>query len=209
MDTVDRIALAMAELLRRQGYRATGINELARAARAPTGSIYHHFKGGKRAVAEAALRRSGAAYFALLPLLLDPHDDLAHGIEAAFAEAAEDIESSGWINMCPVGSVAAEVADIEPELRKVAAEVMRSWIDEGQRYLVGRGLLEADAAVVIQALLAGLEGAFTMARTLRSREPLLCAGRGLATWVGSLESRPRAVSHNPGPARGARRTSPP
>ncbi len=186
MDTVDRITLAMAELLRRQGYRATGISELARAAGAPTGSIYHHFPGGKRAVAAAALRRSGAVYFALLPLLLDPHDDLADGIAAAFAAAAEDVESSGWINMCPVGSVAAEVADIEPRLREVAAEVMRSWIDDGRRYLVGRGLSEADAALVIPALLAGLEGAFTMARTLRSREPLLSTGRGLAAWVGSL-----------------------
>jgi AcrR family transcriptional regulator len=193
----------MAELLRRQGYRATGITEIARAAGAPTGSIYHHFKGGKRAVAAAALRSSGTAYYALLPLLLDPHDDLAEGIESAFAEAAEVVESSGWINMCPVGSIAAEVADIEPELREVAAEVMRSWIDDGQRYLVGRGLTHADAAVVIQALLAGLEGAFTMARTLRSREPLLCAGRGLAAWVAHLQAPGRAAApHQPVPSGG-------
>ena len=57
--TDQRITLrAMAELLRRQGYAATGIQPAGpRRPDAPTGSIYHHFKGGKRAIAAAALRR--------------------------------------------------------------------------------------------------------------------------------------------------------
>ena len=50
----------MTELLRVQGYAATSIKQLAEAAGAPTGSIYHHFKGGKREVAAAALRQAGA-----------------------------------------------------------------------------------------------------------------------------------------------------
>src|SRR2546429_4256106 len=129
MRTGERIVLAMAELLRRQGYAATGINQLARAAEAPTGSIYHHFKGGKREVAAAALRQTGAAYGQLLPLLLDAHEDLATGIEAAFAAAAEDMANTGWLTMCPVGTVAGEIADTEPVLREVAAEVMRAWVD--------------------------------------------------------------------------------
>ena len=97
----------MAELLRVQGYAATGIQQLAAAAQAPTGSIYHHFRGGKREVAAAALRESGAAYIQLLPLLLDRHSDLATAIEAAFEAAADDIANTGWANMCPVGTVRA------------------------------------------------------------------------------------------------------
>ena len=83
MTTDERIVQAMAELLRVQGYAATGLKQLAVAARAPTGSIYHHFKGGKREIAAVALRRTGAVYVQLLPLLLDPYDDLADGVEAA------------------------------------------------------------------------------------------------------------------------------
>ena len=81
----------MWELLRVQGYAATGIQQLAQVAQAPTGSIYHHFRGGKREVAAAALRESGAAYIQLLPLLLDQHADLPTAIDAAFAAAADDI----------------------------------------------------------------------------------------------------------------------
>jgi AcrR family transcriptional regulator len=184
--TDQRIVRSMAELLRVQGYAATGIQQLAQAAQAPTGSIYHHFRGGKRDVAAAALRETGAAYIQLLPMLLDRHADLATAVEAAFAAAADDMAGTGWANMCPVGTVAGEIADTEPELRRVAAEVIASWVDTGSRYLVGRGLSEADARALMYALLSALEGGFLLARTERAVEPLLAAGRAVAAYVATL-----------------------
>jgi AcrR family transcriptional regulator len=184
--TDERIVLAMAELLRRQGYAATGINQLVEAAGVPTGSIYHHFKGGKLAVAAAALRQTGAVYIELLPLLLDPYSDLATGVEAAFAQAAEDIENTGWANLCPVGTVTGEVADTVPGLREVAGEVIAHWVDEGTRYFAGRGLSDADARSAIYAIVTALEGAFIVARGLRSGEPVHAAGRAVAAFVATL-----------------------
>ena len=190
--TDQRIVRAMWELLRVQGYTATGLQQLAQAAKAPTGSIYHHFRGGKREVAAAALRQSGAAYIQLLPLLLDQHADLATAIEGAFAAAAENIANTGWANMCPVGTVAAEIADTEPELRQVAAEVIASWVAEGSRYLAGRGLSETDARAAMYALLAALEGGFMLARAQRDVEPLLAAGRAVSAYVAALPVAARA-----------------
>jgi len=184
--TDQRIVRSMWELLRVQGYTATGIQQLARAAGAPTGSIYHHFRGGKREVAAAALRDSGAAYIQLLPLLLDQHADLPAAIEAAFAAAADDIADTGWANMCPVVTVAGEIADTEPELRQVAAEVIASWIDEGSRYLAGRGLSRADARAAMYTLLTALEGGFMLARAQRTAEPLLAAGRAVSAYIATL-----------------------
>ena len=186
MKTSQRIVRSMAELLRVQGYAATGIQQLARAAGTPTGSIYHHFRGGKREVAAAALRESGAAYIQLLPLLLDQHADLPTAIDAAFAAAADDIANTGWANMCPVATVASEIADTEPELRQVAAEVIASWADTGSRYLARRGLSQADARAAMYALLAALEGGFLLARAQRSAEPLLAAGRAAAAYIATM-----------------------
>ncbi|MCD2194285.1 TetR/AcrR family transcriptional regulator [Actinomycetospora endophytica] len=186
MGTVERITTAMAELMRRQGYAATGIAELARAAGVPNGSVYHHFRGGKRDVAARALRESGAAYGQLLPTLLEPYDDLATGIEAAFAEAGRTMAESGWMAMCPVATVTAEIADVEPELRAVGADVMTGWVEGGAAFLRGRGLGDDDAREVVHAVLAALEGAFVVARGLRSREPLDAAGRALGAWVATL-----------------------
>ena len=183
----------MAELLRVQGYAATGLQQLARAAQAPIGSIYHHFRGGKREVAAAALRQAGAVYIQLLPMLLDQHPDLPAAIDAAFAAAADDIANTGWANMCPVATVAGEIADTEPGLRRVAAEVMASWIDDGTRYLAGRGLSQADARTAMYALLTALEGGFLLARAQRTTEPLLAAGHAVAAYIATMPVTERAT----------------
>ncbi|MFE2959222.1 TetR/AcrR family transcriptional regulator [Nocardia tengchongensis] len=184
--TRDRLVTAVAELMRAQGYSAITVKQITAASGAPMGSLYHHFPAGKSAIAAEALRTSGAVYIQLLPLLMDTHADLREAVPAAFAAAAETIEQSGWMNMCPVATVAGEVGDSEPRIREVAAEVMNSWIDEGASYFVGRGLGDADARELMVAILCALEGAFVMSRTLRSTEPLLAAGKALGARVDAL-----------------------
>ena len=190
--TDQRIVRAMAELLRVRGYTATGLQQLAQAAQAPIGSIYHHFRGGKREVAAAALRQAGAAYIQLLPMLLDQHSDLATAVEAAFAAAADDIANTGWANMCPVGTVAGEIADTEPDLHQVAAGVIASWVNEGSRYLASRGLSETDARAAMYALLTALEGGFLLARAQHTVEPLLAAGRAVSAYIAAMPVTARA-----------------
>ncbi|GAB2446356.1 TetR/AcrR family transcriptional regulator [Nocardia tengchongensis] len=184
--TRDRLVTAVAELMRAQGYSAITVKQITAASGAPMGSLYHHFPAGKSAIAAEALRTSGAVYIQLLPLLMDAHADLREAVPAAFAAAAETIEQSGWMNMCPVATVAGEVGDSEPRIREVAAEVMNSWIDEGTSYFVRRGLGDADARELMVAILCALEGAFVMSRTLRSTEPLLAAGKALGARVDAL-----------------------
>ncbi|WP_067894699.1 TetR/AcrR family transcriptional regulator [Nocardia vaccinii] len=179
-NTRERILTAATELMRRQGYGATTVKELTVAAGAPIGSLYHHFPEGKQQIAGEALRTSGAAYIQLLPLLMDPYEDLREAIPAAFAAAAVDMEQSGWMNMCPVGTVAGEIADSQPALREVAAEVIESWIEQGADYLAGRGLRPEPARRLILAMLSALEGAFILSRTLRSTEPLHAAGHAMS-----------------------------
>ncbi|TYQ09666.1 UNVERIFIED_ORG: TetR family transcriptional regulator [Gordonia westfalica J30] len=190
--TDERIVVAMTELLRRQGYAATGIKQVVETSGAPIGSIYHHFKGGKRDIAAAALRQSGTAYGELVGMLLAPYDDPADGIEAAFVAAAETIERGGWLNMCPVGTVAGEIADAEPDLREIAAEVMSSWIDTGAALFTARGLPEADARSLMTAAVSALEGAFIVARTQRSTDAILAAGRAMGCYARALATPARA-----------------
>ncbi|AYF74066.1 TetR/AcrR family transcriptional regulator [Nocardia yunnanensis] len=184
--TRDRLVTAVAELMRVQGYSAITVKQITAASGAPMGSLYHHFPAGKSAIAAEALRTSGAAYIQLIPLLLDAHDDLREAVPAAFAAAAETIEQGGWMNMCPVATVAGEVADSTPEIRDVAGEVMKSWIDEGAEYLVRRGLAGEDARELMIAIICALEGAFVLSRTLRSTEPLLAAGKAMGARVSEI-----------------------
>jgi AcrR family transcriptional regulator len=178
--TRESILTAAAELMRHRGYAAVGMKDIAAASGAPIGSLYHHFRGGKVQIAREALVIAGAAYGLLIPSIVDGYTDLGAAIEGVFAQAADDMAGTGFANMCPVASVAAEVADTVEELRDTSALVFRTWIDGGAAYFETRGLDAVRARTVTLALIAALEGAFVLARTLRSAEPLLAAGRALA-----------------------------
>ncbi|OKH69730.1 TetR family transcriptional regulator [Mycobacterium sp. SWH-M3] len=174
--TREAILTATAELMRQKGYAAVGMKDIVAASGAPVGSLYHHFRGGKVQIAREALVNAGVAYGLLIPALMSGYEDLGEAIEGVFAQAAEDMTTTGFANMCPVGTVAAETVE---ELRVTAAGVFSSWLDGGAAYFEGRGLPAELAREVTVAIIGALEGAFILARTLRDVEPLLVAGRTL------------------------------
>ena len=89
--------------------------------------------------------------------------------------------ATGFANMCPVASVAAEVADTVEELRETsAARVHGSGSTAAPPTSVRAGSTSRERRELTLALIGALEGAFVLARTLRSTEPLLAAGRALA-----------------------------
>jgi AcrR family transcriptional regulator len=199
--TRESILTAAAELMRRKGYGAVGMKDVVAASGAPIGSLYHHFPGGKAQIAREALINAGTAYGLLIPTLVDPHDDLGEAIESVFAQAAADMAGTGFANMCPVASVAAEVADTIEDLRDTAADVFTGWLDGGTAYFVSRGLPEDAARDLTVALVAALEGAFVLVRTLRDTEPLLAVGRVLAPRYRGVQMLPRVVPVEVGSAR--------
>jgi AcrR family transcriptional regulator len=199
--TKESILTAAAELMRRKGYAAVGMKDVVAGSGAPIGSLYHHFPGGKAEIAREALINAGAAYGLLIPTLVDPHDDLGEAIESVFVQAAEDMAGTGFANMCPVASVAAEVADTVEELRETSAAIFIGWLDGGTAYFVSRGLPQDAARDVTVALVSALEGAFVLARTLRDVEPLLAVGRVLAPRYRGVRMLPRVVPVEVGSAR--------
>ncbi|MCW2691194.1 MAG: transcriptional regulator [Mycobacterium sp.] len=199
--TREAILTATVELMRRKGYGAVGMKDIVAASGAPIGSLYHHFPGGKTEIAGEALVNAGAAYGLLIPSIVDGYTDLGEAFDAVFKQAADDMATSGFVNMCPVASVAAEVADIVEPLREATATVFTGWLDGGSAYFAERGLPDDMAREATVALVGALEGGFLLARTLRSTEPLLAAGGALSPRYRGVELLPRVV---PGGVRQAR-----
>ena len=126
-------------------------------------------------------------FLLLIPTLIDEYDDLGQALEGVFAQAAQDMAATGFANMCPVASVAAEVANTVEELRETSAAVFRGWIDGGAAYFAARGLAPQLAREVTLALIGALEGAFVLARTMRDIAPLLAAGATLGPQYRGVE----------------------
>jgi AcrR family transcriptional regulator len=196
--TRERIVEASAGLLRRQGYNATGVKQIVSDAHAPFGSLYHFFPGGKEELGAEAIRLSGALYERLIPAVFDPAPDLPTAVRSFFAGAAEHLRETDYADACPIATVALEVSSNSETLRRACAEVFESWIVAGAERHRAAGLTADQARELTIAMLAALEGAFVLARALRSTEPLAIAGELAASAVEhafeGAQTSPRASS---------------
>jgi AcrR family transcriptional regulator len=178
--TRERIVDVSAELLSRQGFAATGVKQIVREARAPFGSIYHFFPGGKEELGAAAIRRAGAGYEELIPAVFNPAPDLVSAVRDFFAGAAALLEDSEYEDACPIATVALEVSSTSELMREACADVFESWIAAGVPRFTAEGLDEETARELVVAMIAALEGAFVLARASRSTEALQVAGELIA-----------------------------
>jgi AcrR family transcriptional regulator len=177
-DTRDRIVDASAELFRLQGYSATGVKQIVEAAQAPFGSVYHHFPGGKEQIGAAAIRASGRLYAQLIPAVFDFAPDPASGVRMFFAGAAQHLVDTDYADACPIATVALEVSSSSETMRQACADTFESWIAEGSARFPE--IDRTTAHELTTAFVCALEGAFVLARALRSTEPLRIAGELVA-----------------------------
>ncbi len=168
--------VATTELFRRQGYSATSLSQIVEASSATTGSIYHFFPGGKDELTAEVLRVSGAGYGDLVESVVRSALDPAVGIGDAFAAAAALMQESDFIDPCPIGTIAREVASTNEPLRLVAAEVMNGWVRRLAAILTDANVSQGDAERLASLVVTTIEGGFVMARTLRDVAPFLTAG---------------------------------
>jgi AcrR family transcriptional regulator len=188
--TKQRIIDASADLMRRQGYEATGMKAIVTAAGAPFGSLYHFFPGGKEELGAAAIRWSGAEYGKLLPAVVGASSDLVSGIRAFFAGAAEVLVATDYADACPIATVALEVSSRSEVLRQACAEVFDDWVALGVDQFVAGGVDPGDARLLVIEAICALEGAFILCRATRRTEALEVAGEAVASSVAlALASR--------------------
>ena len=190
--TRDRLVESSAELFRKQGYNATGVKQIVTAAQAPFASLYHFFPGGKEELGAEAIRLSGALYELLIPAVFDPAPDLPTGVRNFFAGAAAHLEETDYADACPIATIALETSSTSEPLRQACADVFERWIAAGAARHEEGGFTHEQARELTIAMLAALEGAFVLARAMRTTEPLLISGEMVASAVEQALAAPTA-----------------
>jgi AcrR family transcriptional regulator len=189
--TRDRILYASAELFRRQGYAGTGLKQIATEARAPFGSVYHFFPGGKEQLADDVLRTGGRFFLALYEAIAGAAPDLPTAVGDFFAGAAETLEATDFADACPIATVAGEIASTHEVLRQATADVFESWLGAVERDAIAAGVPREQARSLALSVLAVLEGAFLLSRSLRTTEPMdACAEAAVALVRSTLIQQP-------------------
>jgi AcrR family transcriptional regulator len=192
--TRQRILYTSAELFRRQGYAGTGLKQIATESEATLGSIYHFYPGGKEALADEVLRAGGRFFLALYESIAAAAPDLLSTVSDFFTGAGETLVATDFADACPIATVAGEIASTHEVLRVATADVFESWLAALADDAVEAGITPDRARPLALSVLAVLEGAFLLSRSLRSVEPMRAASDAAV----GLVSAALAASREPG-----------
>jgi AcrR family transcriptional regulator len=183
--TRERIVRATSQLMQRQGYGATGLKEISREAEATLGSVYHFFPGGKRELAIEAIRHGDREFAEVLRAALDRVADPAAAIIACTLELATGLRDSGWLDGCPITTIALESAGRDHDIQQAAGEAFENWRGLVRDKLCRSGFAEEIAHDLAHTVINTLEGAEMSAQVSQSAAPLEIAGQHLARLIDS------------------------
>jgi TetR/AcrR family transcriptional regulator, transcriptional repressor for nem operon len=164
-------------LMHQNGYNATGLTDILKAAGVPKGSFYHHF-GSKEDFAAAALERYGmreAEHAAAV--LNDTTTPPLKRLRRYFSELRENYGQKAAIPGCMMGRFSLEIAEESPQLRKRISATFDHWqhtIAAVLRQAVAQNELPAgtDPESLAGFLLNSWEGALLRSQAQKNNAPL-------------------------------------
>jgi TetR/AcrR family transcriptional repressor of lmrAB and yxaGH operons len=171
-DTRARLIAAMSDALRRRGYHGVGLNELLAAADAPKGVLYHHFPGGKAALAVAAIEASVARICAYFDELIARGDPPLQVLEHWLEGAQKRLEKTRFESGCPLATVALESTPEDAEIRKALAAGFAQLRQRIAGLLHAHGRSETQAFAVATLIVSAYEGGLMQSRVAEDSEPM-------------------------------------
>jgi TetR/AcrR family transcriptional repressor of lmrAB and yxaGH operons len=165
------------QLLAEKGYAGMELRDVAERGRAPRGSIYHHFPGGKAQLAAEAAELEGTTIRDLLERSLEERglkQTLSMFGQIFRHRVAGHPERIG----CPVAAAALARPE-DPGLAAAATAAFQSWERPIAAALRDEGVGARDADAFAGLVVSTVEGALLRARAAASQEPLDSAIEGL------------------------------
>ncbi len=172
--TRERIVETARSLFFKQGYTATGVAQILKEAGANSGSLYYFFPS-KDDLLVAVLEK----YRKMLePQVLKPAfrrtRDPIKRLFAVLEGYRLLLEATHFELGCPIGNLALEVSNNQPEARRLIIENFKAWCDAIRQLIEDardRFPADIDSSALSTYVLATMEGSVMLARAYRSFEP--------------------------------------
>jgi TetR/AcrR family transcriptional repressor of lmrAB and yxaGH operons len=152
-----------ATLFRRQGYAATGLNQILDEAGVKPGSLYHHFPQGKQQLAAAVVDTAGTGIEQLLRRFLATDRSVADIVDRWIDLLAAGL-AGDQRDGCPIEPIATESVHASDAVREASARVFGGWCKAIEERLRSAGWSAADAESVALAVISLIEGALILSR---------------------------------------------
>lgn len=176
----DAIIGTAARLFRKQGYAATGLNQIVQDSGAPKGSLYHYFPAGKEAIGTAAVAWAGDRAEQTLTALASKATGPGDLLRSYARLVAGWMSESAFRDGCPIATTLLEAAPASEGIRQAGDAALQSWAVVLCKALEAEQVPAPRAMRLAHAAIAMLEGSLIQARVLMRPEPILDGAEELA-----------------------------
>lgn len=181
-ETRSRLLEKGGDLVSRQGFNATGVQEITAAAGVPKGSFYNYFDSKEAFAAEVLSEYWDSVVAQYGAILTDGRIGPLARIARYFEGLADFHAQRRYAVGCLIGNMALEVTPTSEEVRAKLASIYREWSAALAACLQDakeKGELSAgkDPEQLAVALIDTFEGAVMRAKVERSRAPFDSFGR--------------------------------
>jgi len=183
-DGRERLLNGARKLLAEKGYAGMELRDVAERGKAPRGSIYHHFPGGKTQLAAEAAALEGTEIKALIERSLEQRglaETLTMFGEIFRRRVKDRPEHLG----CPVAAAALARPE-DPALAAAATKAFQSWEAPIAAALREEGVAAKEAENFAGLVVSTVEGALVRARAAADQAPLDSAVAGLQQALAAL-----------------------
>ena len=187
--TKDRLIRSAANLFRSRGYHGVGLNDLLQDARAPKGSLYHHFPDGKSDLALAAATWASDEMLRLIAISFAEARTFRDGATTLCHKLAKLFDRSGQWDACPIAAILFEGPD-NADFRARSRQIYDGWIGEILDHAARLGLTPEQAQDAAEHLFVLLQGGWLLARSRRSSDVLRGLPRFLDPNLGTAPPAP-------------------
>ncbi|MEE2733695.1 MAG: TetR/AcrR family transcriptional regulator [Pseudomonadota bacterium] len=170
--TQERILSATLDLIERQGFHSTGLQQIIKTSGAPKGSLYFHFPEGKDQIVACALQQGAEFINTLIQHAFAMAQNPAQGVGWLFDGLTRRLLDSHYEKGCPVATTALETGDAHPQVRQACEQAYDLWQSSIIQGLQQQGMDREQANREAPLILSILEGALMLAKVRRSRLPL-------------------------------------
>lgn len=168
----NQILRTTCDLLEKQGYHGTGLNEIVKESGAPKGSLYYYFPEGKEQITAEAVLQSGQVTAERIRSGLVGSTQAPKAIHDFILLVAENVERSGFAAGGPLTAVAMETATQSERINLACREAYGMLQAAFKEKLQESGYSRSKAEELATFITASIEGGIILSRTAHTADPL-------------------------------------
>ncbi|OGB23949.1 MAG: TetR family transcriptional regulator [Burkholderiales bacterium RIFCSPLOWO2_02_FULL_57_36] len=169
----DKIVRAAALLFRRNGYAATGMNDIVALSGAPKGSVYHYFPEGKEQIAIETIHYASGLVAKTLAELSETYSTPSDMVSAYGTLLRGWLAKSEYQDGCPITTTLLELSATSEPVAQAGRSAFASWKNIYQGKLTAAGVSEQRANSLASMAVISFQGALIMTKVEHSSQPIV------------------------------------